>query len=144
MVDFKKTDVITIDATIITGFLILLTLSQTVGLIGSPRSPAPQPENIYNLPDYWFEPIFFAVWAIIIFSISALFEIVLMVAPLRKDLKFYNEFPCPEKNNQANKNIHIPDSASPGSLIAMGLGFAWIIFTFIVYGVNAAHKAGMF
>lgn len=128
----KKSEVLLIDATVIIGILILLSIT-TISLSTFPETPRKDPCE-YNsiLPTGWDNPIFLVSWVMGAFSVSALIEIVTLLYPLwgkRKAKGIHSSIPGDG-----------PENAAPSSLIAMGVGFAWLVITLFIFAIDAFGK----
>ena len=126
-----KSDVLQIDAAVIIGVLILLSIT-TIGISTFPTGEEPECDYDGILPPGWDNPIFLVSWIMGAFSVSALIEIATL---LRHTLTF-----------RKNPGIHtsIPDdspvNAAPSSLIAMAVGFLWLIVTVFIFAIDAFGK----
>ena len=108
-------EVIQIDATVIIGVLILLSLVNLV------VTEAKITESV--LPPYFFKSIYLVTYVVAIFSISAMIEIGIIANWWRK------------QNTRTHDQIMkgFPNRASPAGLFTMMIGFAWLTVSIMVY-----------
>ena len=87
------------------------------------------------LPDGWDNPIFLVAWVIGAFSVSAFIEItiILWVAFKTRDQAEHLHWELSEKAN-------IPKNAAPSSLIAMAVGFGWMVITVMIFAIDSYVK----
>ncbi|MGI0011445.1 MAG: hypothetical protein ACREAE_08605 [Nitrosopumilaceae archaeon] len=124
MSSFTKKDLIQIDATVIIGSLILLSISNIVNI-------GPDGSN-FLVPLNLFKSIYLVTMQVVLFSTSAVIEVMTILRPWF----FAWIHKKPSLDNQIPSNS--PDLASPAGLFFMGIGFAWLAGTF-VYSALVAY-----
>lgn len=132
----SKSDALQIDATVIIGILILLSIT-TISISTFPGIDGRENCDFDSiLPEGWDNPIFLVSWVMGAFSVSAIIEISILLK---------NTWDTRNERKGEKPSIHEsisdgPENAAPSSLIAMGVGFLWLIITVFIFAIDAFTK----
>ena len=130
----SKSDALQIDATVIIGILILLSITTLTSSV-FPQGSEQDCKGESFLPDGWDNPIFLVAWVIGAFSVSAFIEIAIILWVVLK-----NRDKAEHLHWEISKNANIPENAAPSSLIAMIVGFGWMVITVMIFATDAYFK----
>ena len=143
-----KNEVLQIDATVIIGILVLLSVATVAGIGEIPERATvvditnttkgliietqPASETSEGLiPSYFYAPIYLVTFVISAFAISASIELAIILNYVRKN---YSQL------KEGDIHVQIPDTApknaSPASIFLMIGGFLWLTITIILFALN--------
>ena len=129
-----KSEALQIDATVIIGILILLSIT-TLATSVFPQGTEQNCKGDSFLPKGWDNPIFLVAWVIGAFSVSAFIEIAIILWVVWKNRKQAEHL-----HWEISENAKIPKNAAPSSLIAMIVGFGWMVVTVMIFAMDAYVK----
>ncbi len=124
---FTKYQVIQLDATVIVGILILLSVTTAIEFSGTQEKS----DEVRGLPDFFYDPIYLVTFVTGLFAVSAIIEILILFI---FSVKNYNKVKDGSFLQQMPENA--PEIASPISLFIMGAGFLWLTATIVMYAIS--------